>query len=162
MRYVQHVLQPGEVVRHTGSLHWTIYLPGLLFTLAALVTIGWAEWGADGNIFWRVLAILFAIIALILLIPEWLTWWTTEIAVTNHCFIYKAGLIRRTTTEIPIDRVESVDIEQSLIGRLLGYGTVTVHATGTGFDPLQGIAHPIELQNQITGVGLKNRDAPPS
>jgi uncharacterized membrane protein YdbT with pleckstrin-like domain len=82
--------------------------------------------------------------------------------VTNHRFIYKAGLIRRTTTEIPIDRVESVDIEQSLIGRLLGYGTVTVHATGTGFEPLQGIAHPIELQNQITGVGLKNRDAPPS
>jgi len=51
MRYVQQVLQPGEVVRHTGSLHWTIYLPGLLFTLAALVTIGWAEWGAGGNMF---------------------------------------------------------------------------------------------------------------
>jgi hypothetical protein len=43
MSYVPHVLQPGEVLRHTGSLHWTIYLPGLLFTFAALVTIGWAE-----------------------------------------------------------------------------------------------------------------------
>jgi hypothetical protein len=41
---------------------------------------------------------------LILFIPEWLTWWTTEIAVTNHRFIYKAGVMRRTTTEIPIDR----------------------------------------------------------
>jgi uncharacterized membrane protein YdbT with pleckstrin-like domain len=108
-----------------------------------------------------VLAILFIIVALILLIPGWLTWWTTEIAVTSHRFIYKSGLMRRTTTEIPIDRVESVDIEQSLIGRLLGYGTVIVHATGTGFEPLQGIAHPIELQNQITGVGPKNRGAPP-
>jgi hypothetical protein len=57
--------------------------------------------------------------------------------------------------------VESVDIEQSLIGRLLGYGTVIVHATGTGFEPLQGIAHPIKLQNQITGVGLTTRDASP-
>jgi uncharacterized membrane protein YdbT with pleckstrin-like domain len=161
MRYVQQVLQPGEVVRHNGSLHWTIYLPGLLFTLAALVTIGWAEWGAGGNMFSRVLAILFAIVALTLLIPEWLTWLTTEIAVTNRRFIYKAGVMRRTTTEIPIDRVESVDIEQSLIGRLLGYGTVIVHATGTGFEPLQGIAHPIKLQNQITGVGLTNRDASP-
>ena len=63
MRYVQQVLQPGEVVRRTGSLHWTIYLPGLLFTLAALVTIGWAEWGAGGNMFSRVLTILFAIVA---------------------------------------------------------------------------------------------------
>ena len=91
-------------------------------------------------------------LALILFIPEWLTWWTTEIAVTNHRFIYKAGVMRRTTTEIPIDRVESVDIEQSLIGRLLGYGTVIVHATGTGFEPLQGIAHPIKLQNQLPAL----------
>ena len=45
-----------------------------------------------------------------------------------------------------------------------GEGTliVIVHATGTGFEPLQGIAHPIELQNQITRVGSKNRDAPPA
>jgi uncharacterized membrane protein YdbT with pleckstrin-like domain len=108
--------------------------------LAVLVTIGWAEWGAGGNMFWRVLAILLATFALVLLIPSWLTWWTTEIAVTNHRLVYNAGLICRTTTEIPLDKVDSVDIEQSLIGRLLGYGSVTVHATGTGFEPLQGIA----------------------
>ena len=47
---------------------------------------------------------------------------------------------------------QGVDIEQSLIGRLLGYGTVIVHATGTGFEPLQGIAHPIKLQNQLPAL----------
>ena len=132
MSYVERVLQPGEVVRHMGSLHWHIYLPGLLVMLAAIVTIAWAELGASHSIFWEVLAGLLAFIALCLLIPEWFTWWTTEIAVTNHRIIYKAGLIRRDTVEILMDKVESVDVDQSILGRLLCYRTVTVRGTGAG------------------------------
>ena len=116
MSYVERVLQPGEVVRHIGALHWHIYLPGLLFMLAAIVTIAWAELGASHSIFWEVLAGLLALIALFLLIPEWFTWWTTEIAITNHRIIYKAGLIRRDTVEILMDKVESVDVDQSILG----------------------------------------------
>jgi uncharacterized membrane protein YdbT with pleckstrin-like domain len=160
MSYVQRVLQPGEVVRYVGSLHWMIYLPGLIFMLAALVTIGWAELGAGGSKFWEVVAALFAIVALGLVIPEWFTWWTTEIAVTNHRIIYKTGLIRRDTFEMMMDKVESVDVDQSILGRFLDFGDVTVRGTGTGFEPLLRIAHPIELRNHITGVGPENRDAP--
>jgi hypothetical protein len=87
MAYVERVLQPGEVIRHTGSLHWHIYLPGLLSMVAAIVAIAWAELGANGGIFWRVLAALLAMITLYLLIPEWFKWWTTEIAITNHRII---------------------------------------------------------------------------
>jgi uncharacterized membrane protein YdbT with pleckstrin-like domain len=160
MSYVQRVLQPGEVVRHSGSLHWHIYFPGLLFVLAAIVTIAWGELGANGSIVWRTLAALFAIVALFLLIPEWFTWWTTEIAVTNHRIIYKAGLIRRDTVEILMDKVESVDVDQSIMGRLLDYGTVTVRGTGAGFEPLQRIAHPIELRNHIMGVAREIPNVP--
>ena len=156
MSYVQRVLQPGEVVRHTGSLHWYPYLPGLLCMLAAIGAIAWAELGAHLSIFWQVLAALLAIAALFLLIPEWFAWWTTEIAVTNHRVIYKAGFIRRDTVEILIDKVESVDVDQSIMGRLLDYGTVTVRGTGAGFEPLNGIAHPIELRSHIMGVAREN------
>jgi uncharacterized membrane protein YdbT with pleckstrin-like domain len=152
MSYVQRVLQPGEVVRHMGSLHWHIYLPGLLVMLAAIVTIAWAELGASHSIFWEVLAALLAVIALGLLIPEWFTWWTTELAVTNHRIIYKSGFIRRDTVEILMDKVESVDVDQSIMGRMLDYGTVTVRGTGAGFEPLKGIAHPIELRSHIMRV----------
>jgi uncharacterized membrane protein YdbT with pleckstrin-like domain len=156
MRYVQGVLQPGEVVCHTGALHWYTYLPGLLCMLAAIVAIAWAELGAHVSILWQVLAALFAIIALFLLIPEWFTWWTTEIAVTSHRIIYKAGFIGRDTVEILMDKVESVDVDQSIMGRLLDYGTVTVRGTGAGFEPLKGIAHPIELRSHIIGVAREN------
>ncbi len=160
MSYVQRVLQPGEVVRYFGSLHWTIFLPGLIFmfTLVVLAT-GWAQLGAGGSIFWEVVAGLFAIIALGLIIPEWVTWRTTEIAVTNHRIIYKTGCIRRDTLEMMMDKVESVDVDQSILGRFLDFVDVTVRGTGAGFEPLLKIAHPIELRNHITGVGPENRDA---
>jgi uncharacterized membrane protein YdbT with pleckstrin-like domain len=158
MSYVERVLQSGEVVRYTGSLHWYTYLPGLLCMFAAIGAIGWAELGAHVSILWQVLAALLAIVALFLLIPEWFIWWTTEIAVTNHRIIYKAGFIRRDTVEILMDKVESVDVDQSIMGRLLDYGTVTVRGTGAGFEPLKGIAHPIDLRTHIMGVARDNPD----
>jgi uncharacterized membrane protein YdbT with pleckstrin-like domain len=156
MSYVQRVLQPSEVVRYLGSLHWYTYLPGLLCMLAAIVAIAWAELGAHVSLLWQALAAVFAIVALFLLIPEWFTWWTTEIAVTNHRIIYKTGFVRRDTVEILMDKVESVDVDQSIMGRLLDYGTVTVRGTGAGFEPLKGITHPIELRSHIMGVASEN------
>jgi uncharacterized membrane protein YdbT with pleckstrin-like domain len=132
------------------------HLPGFLLMFAAIVTIAWAELGAAYSILWRAVAGLFAIAALFLLMPEWFIWWTTEIAVTNHRIIYKTGLIRRDTVEILMDKVESVDVDQSIMGRLLDYGTVTVRGTGAAFKPLQRVAHPIELRNHIMGVARED------
>jgi uncharacterized membrane protein YdbT with pleckstrin-like domain len=152
MSYVQHVLQPGETVRHTASIHWVVYLPGILFAVAAALTFGWSTIVTRGSVFLEVVAGLFAIIAVFLLIPEWFTWWTTEIAVTNHRIIYKTGFIRRNTVEMHMDKVESVDVDQSILGRILNYGDVNVRGTGTGFEPLKMIAAPLELRNCVTGV----------
>jgi uncharacterized membrane protein YdbT with pleckstrin-like domain len=87
-----------------------------------------------------------------LLIQEWLEWWVTEIAVTNRRVIYKKGFIRRQTNEMNMDKVESVRIDQSVLGRMLGYGTVTILGTGEGFETLRTIASPVELRNSITGT----------
>jgi uncharacterized membrane protein YdbT with pleckstrin-like domain len=66
--------------------------------------------------------------------------------------IYKKGLIRRQTNEMNMDKVESVQINQSILGRLLDYGDVTILGTGEGFETLRTIASPIELRNSITGT----------
>ncbi len=150
MSYVQRVLQPGEIVRHSASIHWVVYLPGILFALAAAATFGWAV--GRNSAFWQVVAVLFAVIAVFLLTPEWFTWWTTEIAVTNLRIIYKIGFISRSTVEMHMDKVESVDVDQSILGRILDYGNVTVRGTGAGFEPLRRVARPIDLRNHITGV----------
>jgi uncharacterized membrane protein YdbT with pleckstrin-like domain len=152
MSYVERVLQPGEVVRHTASIHWIVYWPGAVCALAALFIYGYAETHAQGSLFWQVVAALLGIIALFLLVPEWFKWWTTEIAVTNRRIIFKQGFIRRNTVEMHMDKVESVDVDQSIVGRLLNYGDVIVKGTGTGFEPLTTIRAPLDLRNHVTGV----------
>jgi uncharacterized membrane protein YdbT with pleckstrin-like domain len=151
MSYVQRVLQPGEKVRQVSSLHWIGYWPGVAALLLALITYSLSGTRLLPGI-WRYAAYAFALVAVVLLIQQWLRWWVTEIAVTDRRVIYKKGLIRRRTNEMNMDKVESVQIDQSILGRILDYGDVTILGTGEGFETLRTIAGPIELRNSITGT----------
>jgi uncharacterized membrane protein YdbT with pleckstrin-like domain len=150
MSYIQRVLQPGEQVRQISSIHWIVYWPGLAVALLAVV----AYWLSDTRLlsgFWRYGSYALAVVAAVLLIQQWVQCWVTEIAVTNRRVIYKTGLIQRETNEMNMDKVESVQIDQSIFGRMLDYGNVTILGTGEGFKTLRTIASPIELRNSITG-----------
>jgi small-conductance mechanosensitive channel len=151
MSYVQRVLQPGEQVRHISSIHWIVYWLGVAVALLAVVAY-WLSITRALTGLWRYTAYALAFIAVVLLIQQWFGWWVTEIAVTNRRVIYKKGLIRRQTNEMNMDKVESVQVEQSILGRMLDYGTVTILGTGEGFETLRTIASPIELRNSITGA----------
>jgi len=153
MSYVQRVLQPGEVVRHTASTHWIVYWPGAvcMVVAGAVLLFGPRLW-ANHPSFWHWIAGLIALAGLLLLIREWYGWWTTEVAVTNLRVIYKTGFIQRRTNEMNMDKVESVQVDQSILGRVLNFGTVVITGTGAGLEALPGVARPIELRNSITGV----------
>jgi len=87
---------------------------------------------------------VFTLTALVLAIPAWLRRFATEVAVTDRRVIYKTGLIQRHTIEINIDKVESADVDQSILGRLFGFGSITIRGTGEGIEPLRNIAQPLE------------------
>jgi uncharacterized membrane protein YdbT with pleckstrin-like domain len=150
MSYVEQVLQPGEQIRHVSSIHWIGYWPGVALALLAAV----AYCLSDARLLtglWRYTAYALALVAAVLLVQEWLKWWVTEIAVTNRRVIYKTGLIWRQTNEMSVDKVESVQINQTILGRLLDYGTVTILGTGEGgFETLRTVAGPLKLRNSIT------------
>jgi membrane protein YdbS with pleckstrin-like domain len=152
MSYVDKVLQPGEEVRYRASRHWISYVPGLLLHL--LAGLLWIAAPADDP--WKsvvmLLAGLSAAAALVIIVRAWFQWWITEIAVTNRRIIYKTGFIRRQTNEMHMDKVESVRVDQSILGRILDYGNVNILGTGEGFEPLHSIDAPLELRNHITGV----------
>ena len=74
----------------------------------------------------------------------------TELAVTDHRVIYKTGLLSRHTIEMNRDKVESVDVDQSLLGRILGYGTVIVRGTGGSLEPMRNIGDPLTFRTHIT------------
>jgi uncharacterized membrane protein YdbT with pleckstrin-like domain len=154
MSYVQRVLQPGEQVRHISPIHWIVYWPGVAVALLAVAAYCLSETRLLTGL-WRYTAYALALVAVVLLIQQWLQWWVTEIAVTNRRIIYKKGLIRRQTNEMNMDKVESVQIDQSILGRMLDYGNVRILGTGEGLETLRTIASPIELRNSITGTTHK-------
>ncbi len=162
MSYVQSVLQPGEHVRYATNLHWTIYLPGfLLLILAAAVfwfghtwlTIG-AAWLWDG------LAALVLACAAVALFVAWFRRWTTEIAVTDRRIIYKRGFVRRRTIEMHLDKVESVDVDQTILGRIFNYGDIIIRGVGVGIEPLTKVDSPLAFRNHVTAEPLPAPAAP--
>ena len=77
------------------------------------------------------------------------TVWRTKVAVTDQRVIYKRGLIRRHTVEMNLDKIESVDVDQSIVGRLFGYGTITIRGTGQAVEPLRDMADPLQFRSAI-------------
>ena len=148
MSYVERVLQPGEQVRHISSIHWIVYWPGVAVALLAMAAywFGATRWLPTA---WLYTAYALALVAVVLLVREWYQWWITEIAVTNRRVIYKRGLIRLHTNEMNMDKVESVQVGQSFLGRMFDFGTVKILGTGEGIEALRTIASPIKLRNSI-------------
>jgi len=147
MSYIREILRPDEKLLATGSMHWIIYWPAI--ALMALAVISLIVIGST-SVASRIIFLLFALAAIFFAIKEWFQQWITEIAVTDRRVIVKTGLIRRHTAEMNMDKVESVTVYQSILGRLLNYGSVHVRGTGEGLGHLDYIKSPIELRNTIT------------
>jgi uncharacterized membrane protein YdbT with pleckstrin-like domain len=73
-------------------------------------------------------------------------YWTSEFAVTNKRVIMKMGWISRRVLELNLHKIESVNVDQSLLGRLIGYGTITVIGTGGTRETFDRIAHPLAFR----------------
>lgn len=152
MKYYQKVMRPDEKLAFASSIHWIVYWPAVLFLLLAVVA--YAVKGAlqlEGREASACVAaaVVFALLALIAFIRAFFRRVGTEIVVTNHRVIYKRGLMARHTVEMNVSKIETVDVEQSLWGRLFGYGDVVIRGTGGTFEPLVGIASPLQLRNAI-------------
>jgi len=151
MSYVERILQPGEQIRHISSIHWVVGWPGVAIALLAAVTYWFRETLPLTNVGLFAAGAL-ALVAVFLLVEEWFRCLTTEIAITDRRVVYRRGFIWRQTNEMNMDKVESVQVDQSILGRMLDYGNVTILGTGQGFKPLRAIADPITLRNSITGT----------
>jgi uncharacterized membrane protein YdbT with pleckstrin-like domain len=150
--YAEKVLQPGETIAYRARLHWIVYLGGIVLVVAAVILALLAVALPGGHAV-RLGLLLAALIALILGLFQMLRAWfvvaNTEIIVTNRRLIYKTGFIARDTVEMNLDKVESVLVEQTLLGRMLDFGRVVVRGVGSGLEPIDRIAAPLELHRNI-------------
>ena len=99
---------------------------------------------------------LFVLIAIITGIASFINYTTSEFGITNKRVIVKVGFIRRNSLEVLLNKVEGIQVNQGILGRILGFGSITVSGTGGTKDPFHKIAAPLEFrkkaQEQIASV----------
>jgi len=131
MSYIEQSLSEGEKVVKLFRLHWTARLWLVLWIVLILPTFG---------------------IALLLAIYEWLRLRTLEYGVTNKRVILKKGIIGRQTEEMKIGSIETVEIDQGVLGRILGYGDVKVTGRGISDVVFRRMDDPMAVKRHIEGV----------
>ena len=101
-------------------------------------------------LFCLALAAVAGLVALYWTATAWFHRWTTETDVTNMRVVHKTGFIKRDTFEMSLDKVESVDVKQSILGRLMNYGDLTIQGVGEGTRTISTITAPLAFRNAIT------------
>jgi uncharacterized membrane protein YdbT with pleckstrin-like domain len=151
-RYIDDILQPGEKVLYSTNAHWIFYLPAIASWIVALAFVILSRMFVTETpmLFCLALAAISALAALYWTLTAWFHRWTTETDVTNLRIVHKTGFIKRRTFEMSLDKVESVDVNQSILGRILNYGNVTVRGVGEGSEEIKTIASPLDFRNHIT------------
>src|ERR1043166_8857760 len=127
-RYIDEILQPGERVLYSTNAHWIFFLPAIIgwIVAAVLLVLSGLVRGGPPVLSCLALAAIAAIAALYKTVTAWFHRWTTETDVTNFRVVHKTGFISRKTFEMSLDKVESVDVTQSIMGRLFDFGDVTI------------------------------------
>lgn len=149
MGYLERTLQPGEEIVYQTHVHWVVYLPALLFAAGGAGALVVAYLGAAPRDLLTWLGLGLLAVALVLGLAAWIKRISTEMAITNRRVMLKSGFVWRKTYEIDRSKVESVNVDQSILGRILDFGTVTVAGTGSGSAPMKDVRAPIEFRGKL-------------
>jgi uncharacterized membrane protein YdbT with pleckstrin-like domain len=151
--YVDSVLAEGERIVHRAAIsRWKFFLSYLVGSLFLLTAVG--AYVATENHAGESLAMVAVplVLGIALILSAVIRRQTTELVLTDRRIITKRGLISRNTVEMNLNKVESVHVDQSLMGRIFNYGDITVVGTGSSLEPLLGISSPLELRKKIGSI----------
>ncbi len=126
--YVDTVLISGETVLHRGRVSLWPHAPKIVLGILLLPLLG---------------------LGLVFLVWVFVIYKTTEIAITNKRIIAKFGFISRRTVEINLQKIESIQVDQNVLGRLLDYGTINVAGAGTPSLTVPGIKDPLQFRKRF-------------
>ena len=143
MSYVEKHLMPGEQIEYRTTLHWLVFVLPILLLIAAI----WL-FSLGGNIA-KILAYILMVGVLGTGLSAVIERRTSEFAVTNKRVLIKTGLIRRHSLETLLSKIESIGVAQSLLGRILGFGTIVISGTGGSKEPFHRIADPMMFRRRV-------------
>jgi uncharacterized membrane protein YdbT with pleckstrin-like domain len=153
--YLNRMLLADEYIVHVARLHWAVYVSSFLGTAFGIVLLRFGSVPAEYffsatvasyvDLPMRILALFCIVVGTMYIFFISIRFVSTELVVTNERFIYKRGLIAPTIVEATITKISSVDIIQTVPGRVLDYGDITVRSSGQDIPPIGDVADPYTL-----------------
>ena len=107
-----------------------------------------SAWAFGGRIALGVVLVPL-VVGILILAGVWISIKTAELAVTNKRVITKFGWIRRDTIEMNVSKVESLQVDQTVWGRICNYGSIQINGTGTSHAPIIGVADPLTFRRMF-------------
>ena len=154
MGYVDKNLISDESVAYRARLHWILFVKPALSAVVIIAVVGGIFYAADllDKLSDQTAALIWGgvlVIAAIPLLTTFLSWRSAEFAVTNKRVILKTGFVQSKTAEMFLNKIESVGVDQSILGRILGFGTIAIRGTGGSLEPFHRVSSPLRFRNEI-------------
>jgi len=139
MGYIESNLLPGEQVVYKAHLHRIIFVKSLLVLAVGLLLLALEP---------RVGGVVI-LVGLILALPAFIRYKTSEFGITTKRVVIKVGFIQRRTVELLLRQIEAISVDQSLMGRMMSFGTITISGTGGVREVFTDVAAPLDFRHQI-------------
>jgi membrane protein YdbS with pleckstrin-like domain len=146
LSYLDDHLLTGERIVYRAKLHWTIFLISIVVVLL----------GIGLGILLQVLEPAYSFaggalvgVGLLLAIGPAVRYISSEFAVTDKRVLGKVGFIERESDETLLSKIEAIAVDQGVLGRVFGFGTVTITGTGGTQEVFSRISEPLEFRRQI-------------
>lgn len=152
MGYAEHNLISAEVITYRGRLHWIVLARAIAFTVLMdvagifAIVLGATKRLPDTSI---VVGVALLLISGIYMASALMVRNAAEFVVTNKRVIVKMGIVRKRTAEMFLHKVESIGVDQTVAGRIFGFGTISINGTGGTIESFPTIANPFEFRRQV-------------
>ena len=141
-KYIEKNLLSNESLSYQTKRHWIIFILPLFFSIAAVFFLMQKD-------LLILLGYLLSIVSVVLWLNALTTYITSEFGVTNKRVLVKVGFIQRKSWETLLQKVAGIEVNQSILGRMLGFGTIIVISTGGAKDKFDGINNPLLLRKKV-------------
>ena len=158
MSYIDRNLLAGERVVFRTRLHWKLLVGPLLFLLATCVPVAWLYLQGP----WTIGVLLAPALGLLVLAAAIVKRQSSDFAVTNKRVMMKTGVLSTRSVELLLGKIEAIAVNQSLGGRLFGYGNIVVTGSGGTEESFADIQGPLDFRRAVQSVSDTQSSVSPS
>lgn len=144
MGYIESSLLPGETVVARARCHWAIFAKSAVIVMLGLVAV----------VYQHVVGAVIVAVGLLAAVSPLVTFATSEFGVTSKRVIIKVGFVKRRSLELLLRQIEAISVDQSIMGRLFGFGSITLTGTGGVHEVFHGIAKPLQFRRDVQAATL--------